>query len=96
MNKTIRVDVTQEDIFNGVKCSSSRCPVAQALKKIVKPEFYFSVGISNFTLMSTSPFKILAEGVVSSETKDFIKDFDRGFKVKPFSFDLTIPEKYPK
>lgn len=96
MNKTIRINVTQEDIFNGARCSSSKCPVAQALHKIIKPEFHFSIGISDFTLIRRHPSKILAEGVISDEVKTFIRDFDSYNQVKPFSFDLTIPEKYLK
>ncbi len=95
MNKTIRVDVTQENIFNG-QVSTKSCPIALALNRAVKPEFYFSVYNNTFNLIQRSNGFFVAKGNLLKKATNFVDRFDRGLKVKPFSFDLTIPEKYLK
>jgi hypothetical protein len=78
MKKTI--NVTQEDIDNGNNADACACPVALALRRSFKVDDIW-----------VQPYEMSANGHVymnPSKVRDFINNFDRGMKVKPFKFEL--------
>jgi hypothetical protein len=84
MKKLIKV--TQDDIKNGTKRISESCPIALALKRKFK---------INYAFVRYSFFK-LEDGIthpMPEKACNFAEDFDRGKKVKPFSF-YTILNMY--
>lgn len=77
MFKTIQV--TEEDIANGVRCDSVNCPVGLALKR------------NNIMKFMVSP---LAESD-RVRINMFTRDFDAGREVKPFEFNLNLTDNHP-
>ena len=80
----MKVNVTRQDIDQGERANCCNCPVARAIARLV-PE-----GDQVEVLYAS----ILRRGLqcrivrIPEEVRDFIKKFDRGRWVKPFSFDL--------
>lgn len=77
--------VTQEHIDNGVACSPTHCPVANALHnpgQTVKVGYYgIDVEVGNIKKLYR----------VSHDLRQKIVDFDNGRKVLPFDFTLDEP-----
>ena len=74
------IEVTQDDIRNGVKGDTCACPVALALQRyfstyIQVDAYVVAIGLEQIEL----PVKV----------KTFIKDFDNGHTVCPFAFELS-------
>ena len=86
MKKTITVDVTEEDIKNGVRQNGFMCPIACALKRHKQDE-YDPIWAGALHLRI---------GKFKGETPDdafyFIDNFDKGLPVTPFSFTLEVEE----
>jgi len=84
----IKFDVTQEDINEGCTIDIYNCMVARCLQRVLGykkintiSEFCdIRVGINNYRFMH------------SIKTEKKILAFDRGEKVKPFSFSFDIPD----
>jgi hypothetical protein len=86
--KTIKVQVTQECIDNGVKDKCRECPVAQALIKagFDTPEVYsdkIQYWVNNDHVSAWA---------CTEEVTDFIELYDDGNPVKPFEFEMTIDD----
>lgn len=87
-----KINVTAADIKNGIKQSSSNCPVALAIKRALKRKpldmklKYISLrsyhGSVYYNLYCTFDFP-------DKVTKQ-IRLFDNGKKIKPFSFTIDI------
>ena len=95
--KNIRINVTKNDIKKGSTADPSECPIARACRRagLKNPKINFH----NFHEMDCdSPCgndafaferqKRLTFKMPMKATK-FVKSFDRGENVKPFSFTLT-------
>lgn len=83
-----KIEVTQEDIENGVPCKSLYCPIALAVSRKLGIPVYIGIYTvcAEHNDLAKLPYKA---------TK-WITQFDIGRKVEPFSFDLdvmTIPYK---
>jgi hypothetical protein len=63
----IRIDVTQDDIANGVKASANLCPIARALKRMVVGPV--RVRADNITLGGQTIYS-------SRRIRQFIRRFD--------------------
>lgn len=79
----VRVDVTAEDIANGVRIDCAKCPVARAARYATgRNDVEASQGgISIGEMIFAAPHRVA----------EFISYFDRGSRVYPFAFDLTLP-----
>lgn len=67
------------------------CPIARAVKKVVKPGTRVEV-MDTVQLYTFTP-----EGIylpMPTKASDFIDAFDGHKKVKPFSFFLNIPKRF--
>lgn len=78
----MKIEVTQADISNGMKCSENYCPIALAARRYS-------------WLLSTKPY--VNNGYMRLDNrcynlpqvaKDFIINFDHNMPVKPFSFEV--------
>lgn len=83
--KKIYVVVTQEDIEVGSPAASRDCPIAQAVGREVD-EGLVTVGRDVSVL---GPGEILNYELPARAQK-FIEDFDRGNKVYPIRFPITL------
>ncbi len=80
----MKITVTNKHILLGMKRSAYECPIALALKDsgLEDP----CVGEDSICIESSFEDILLPIEAVS-----FIKDFDQNLTVKPFSFELEIP-----
>lgn len=82
--KTLKVQVTQEDIDTGIKGSSCRCPIAKALFRATNKIHLVACDyILDFLDRRWYP-----EPADEYKMKDFIENFDKGFKVSPMELNL--------
>lgn len=79
------VNVTQADINDGIMGSCGACPVAKALTRSLGG--CVRVGYCTFTMQNGSEVYRLPP-----EARDWIMDFDCGFHVAPFGFNLEVQE----
>lgn len=89
--RTIRVEVTADDIAAGVRRSTCRCPVARALSSLFPGE---NVRVSFDTMAVFKPGgDNLKRWSTPREVVRFIETFDAGStSLKPFAFDLELTE----
>ena len=84
-NATVTIDVTQEDIDNGVRAMCDKCPIALAIARKIKCDIYVS------TFLTRLYYEDLGlEFSNSTPMYTFVKNFDQGVPVQPFSFELDI------
>jgi len=81
----MKIRVTKKHIQDGVQNSKCACPVALAMKEYFGFDAFEDADVGQVYL-SISNF-VLTERVPSSVRK-FIKQFDEGKPVKPFTFEL--------
>ncbi len=81
--KTIRVNITKQDIENGVPGTTDSCPVALACRRKLKR---FAVRVGTFNVWLNGLVRVLPRKAVT-----FIVRFDQRKSVKPFSFMLKVP-----
>lgn len=86
-----RIEVTQLDIDEGYQGDCEFCPIARAVSVKIKPGFTCRVSRTEIALFNEwrSLMGWLKLPVWATE---FVVRFDKGFPVRPFSFDLDIPE----
>lgn len=82
----VTVDVTAEDIAEGSPNFCQFCPIARAIKRVVRG--FVSVSVKT-TLVFFGEAATPAD--LPKTAVDFIANFDAGAKVTPFSFELDIP-----
>jgi hypothetical protein len=76
------IQVTQEDIDLGVKCSCSKCPVARAIHR--ETSEFVAAGLTVVIIGKSRPVQL------PDEVEEFIQAFDEGQLVTPFSFELNV------
>ena len=79
------IDVTYSDIMRGKRTKTNACPVALAIKRTVNPSWNVSVIPTNVHF-----FHNISEvnRLIPPEVTEFIKAFDAGRLIAPFSFVL--------
>lgn len=88
------VNVRQEDIDKCTPRSSSKCPVASAIRR--------STGIDDVTVSpNTCILTVVANGkeynyygIMPGIVPPFVKSFDSGLPVQPFEFQLNVSEEF--
>lgn len=86
----MQIQVTQEDIDSGNRGSTFNCPVARTVNRRIK----------GFCIVSGSFIRLIHWCAWATklqypiEVYRFIKSFDNYEYVRPFSFDLPIPEEW--
>lgn len=82
------IDVTKEDIDNGQRGQCNTCPIALAIKRATGAACFvdkFSVSIWR----DGEPCAIRAV-YTPLEVSTFVKSFDKGYAVRPFSFSAEF------
>jgi hypothetical protein len=83
----MRINVTQEDINKGCQNDSGTCPIALALSRATGNAVHVRAiyaSVYNWSLLYTTDLPI--------EARLFIRDFDSGKHVDPFSFELELQD----
>ena len=83
----MKIEITQQDIDNGIKGRVSGCAIAVALKQ----EFAYEVGVSSWIRIGKDYYLALPEVI------RWFSAFDRGEPVKPITIDLAladVPREY--
>ena len=84
--KTIKINVTQEDIDSGTTRDSKKCPVRNAIKN----------GCGSHTCIVMEKFILLTikgewySAVPPINALQFIQDFDNDKSVEPFEFEMVV------
>ncbi len=87
---TVRVRVTQEDIDEGVRGDCAGCPVARALLRTVPGILAAHVSTGHVDLeMYVAPDFV--DIPLPSIAVTAIAEFDAGYPMSPFDFDLPLP-----
>lgn len=86
----VKINVTKDDIKQGIQQDSESCAIALRVKKLVKKQYRDDVSVIN-------PIEIgnyISCG--NKKMEKFIYDFDTlpKEKVKPVSFVVDLPKKY--
>lgn len=84
----MRIDVTAEDIANGVPRSCDSCPVALAISRVAG-KGVINVGTTSFRFY-TDHYPLTIGGSFPEKVSKFILRFDGHKKVQPFSFELEM------
>ena len=81
-SKWFTITVTVDDINSGCRANASACPIARAARRALRRR----------TLEVTKRAILLRVGTVSlpSSAQTFVRNFDAGKQVRPFSFDVVV------
>jgi hypothetical protein len=88
------INVTAEHIAAGERENCERCPVALAIRDAFPHLVYIEVapeGIS-ISLRGADIWGLKAHVDVAREVQEFIRAFDSGEPVEPFTFELDYPK----
>lgn len=85
----VKVSVTPEDIATGQRRRASRCPVAVALRRATDQDWWVGNDDRNGTVLDPC---VGREIEAPKDVHWFRLRFDRGLRVKPFTFE--IPDEY--
>lgn len=91
-----KINVTAEHIENGKTSDCCLCPLALAIKSVVNDAVIVMVGTTAVTLdgpaCGSSPG--YHTEYLPTAARFFVSQFDKGFEVSPFSFELYIRPDY--
>jgi hypothetical protein len=87
MSKPVTIEVTQRDISRGVPADCSKCPVALAVRRATKIR---KIAADTSGLFRIAPYTEFARFTAKHPARKFIKDFDAGEPVEPFSFEVEL------
>ena len=77
----MRINVTQQDIDNGLRCNQTHCPIAIAVYRCAALSFaVYSIN------MRYKEFNIQ----LPASVQEFIESFDNNKEVQPFSFEVNL------
>lgn len=87
----MRIEVTQDDIDQGVRCDGNACAVAVAIGRAIgtgiDAPWYGHISVCDDEIAIGSE-----RFFVPTEVRQFIGWFDKGHVVNPFAFDLPIDD----
>jgi hypothetical protein len=91
----VEINVTDEDIENGQPGDCQLCPIALAIRPLLRSDLQPKVR-SNGIAFHGADHRGLSIPL-PSEAKDFICDFDdEDCSISPITFNLDIPDQYLK
>lgn len=90
---SVKINITEEDIRNGIRRDCNSCPVALAIFRLVKLDTYIKVG-PKAILLEREGRSVGLE--LPRKPELFIRSYDNGSQLDfdPFFFVLEIPEEY--
>lgn len=90
MKTTIKV--TDECIKAGVRQNACDCPIALAVRNVMKDDVHFRVG-PDYIYISGNPYEDIG---LPLDAMLFIRDFDNNKPVLAFEFEVDISEELVK
>lgn len=90
----IQIDVTQDHIDNGKRYECNACPVALAFQKHINDDYSFEINDEYIDVVTKFNGYTQAEITVPCTVTAFVRDFDSIKPVKPFSFQIDIPDRF--
>lgn len=89
--RKVKLKITDSNIKNGIPADPANCPIANAIKSKFKGLAYVSV-LADRAIISLKGNKNAStySSHLSKEASQFVKNFDRGVKVRPFKFELVL------
>lgn len=84
MKKKYKIEVTQKDINDARKPNCWNCPIDFAAERV----FECKAETSNKTILLLDELDVYGRFGLPDEAKQFVKAFDAGEKVKPFTFEV--------
>jgi hypothetical protein len=87
VTRTVTVEVTAEDIEQGMPGVTDACALALAIRRVTGEPFL--VGAHGFGISEDEDDDDIALPV---HVVEFRREYDRGNEVTPFSFTLELPE----
>jgi hypothetical protein len=85
LHMKIQIQVTQEDIDRGVRCTCENCPLALAMTRALAQDVVVVIGEYFFISEADKDAKPLPR-----VAEMFRSAFDAGFPVQPFEFELEL------
>ena len=76
---SMEIQITQQDIDNGIRRNASKCAIAVGLKG----EFAYDISVTDVIRIGNDPYQATPEVV------RWFLDFDRGRPVKPITIELV-------
>ena len=83
----MKIKVTQKDIEEGYRGSCYDCPIAHAVKREVKPTSHTGLNIGATRILHRNGCS-WDTYTLPKKAQTFIKRFDGGKPVKPFTFEI--------
>jgi hypothetical protein len=83
----MKITVTKDDIAAGHRRDSKNCPVALALRRAGVNH----CGVAGILVVVEQDDKRVSL-VLPERAQEWIRDYDWGFAMGPFEFELTLPE----
>ncbi len=85
----MKIQVTQKDIDDGNRCSTTGCPVALAIERNVNAQ-YVSVGTTSVRIQKsvTESFRIPLQQYVGDWIRKFDSRLNNRQEIEPFEFEL--------
>ena len=81
--KRIRVEITEQDLLDGVACSPENCPVSRYLKKKLKAD---TVRTGTSTIVWWTDTGFIHDYKLSKNLIKFVDDYDYGREAKPGTY----------
>lgn len=88
----MRIEVTEDDILEGVRNDGSSCPVAKAMVRATGDNWRVGPYVAE---MRDGRGRLLGDTYLPAEVGRFIYQFDHGETVRPFGFEVYIPVAKP-
>ncbi len=90
MGRKVTIEVTDDDIFDGIKSSCHSCPIALAAIRINVARI---ISVNSTTMVVRNSYSRNGNFIVLPiEAIDFIAAFDADQEVEPFSFEIEVPD----
>jgi hypothetical protein len=87
------VDVTQEDILQGIPNDEYWCPIARAVRRIVPGVECVTVDQGMLSVVLTEDIEEHLEAELPPVAKEFVAGFDETATVLPFKFSVALTRK---
>lgn len=89
----MEIQVTQQHIRQGTEGNCRDCPTALAINDVLNEYYYTVVRPSSIYINHKTRMYIGKEFDTPEEVKEFVRYYDGGYDVTPFSFNLDIPSE---
>lgn len=84
----MKIDVTEQDIQDGMKDDIYSCPIALAATRVLKKRKGLIVVVKNKSISFWDDYTDIQKITLPKNAQNFIDKLDSEKKVKPFSFTI--------